>query len=82
MRKIADSTIRRLSLYLRFLEELAPGGPATVSSGELAGGAATTSVPPGARTRSISSTARRTSNTCSSVSRHRIRPAEPEGSER
>lgn len=43
MRKIADSTIRRLSLYLRFLEDFAAQGRATVSSGELAGGAATTS---------------------------------------
>lgn len=43
MRKIADSTIRRLSLYLRFLEEFAVEEVETVSSGELASRAGTTS---------------------------------------
>ena len=32
MRKVAESTIRRLSLYLRFLEEFEGQGMATVSS--------------------------------------------------
>ena len=32
MRKVADSTVRRLSLYLRFLEEFEGQGIATVSS--------------------------------------------------
>jgi redox-sensing transcriptional repressor len=36
MRKIADSTVRRLSLYLRLLEEFAAEGVATVSSDALA----------------------------------------------
>lgn len=36
MRKIAEFTVRRLSLYLRFLEEFERQGTATVSSGELA----------------------------------------------
>ncbi len=36
MRKVADSTVERLSLYLRLLRELKAGGVATVSSGELA----------------------------------------------
>jgi redox-sensing transcriptional repressor len=36
MRKIADSTVRRLSLYLRLLEEFAQEGAATVSSQALA----------------------------------------------
>ncbi len=36
MRKIADSTVRRLSLYLRFLEEFEDQGIATVSSDALA----------------------------------------------
>lgn len=36
MRKIAESTVRRLSLYLRFLEEFEAHGTATVSSGALA----------------------------------------------
>jgi len=35
-RKISQSTVRRLSLYLRALEELAVGGKESVSSGELA----------------------------------------------
>lgn len=43
MRKVADSTIRRLSLYLRFLEEFEERGIATVSSEELAARGATTS---------------------------------------
>jgi redox-sensing transcriptional repressor len=36
MRKIADSTVRRLSLYLRLLEEFEQEGTATVSSDALA----------------------------------------------
>jgi redox-sensing transcriptional repressor len=40
---IAESTIRRLSLYLRFLEEFEARGQATVSSGELARSGGTTS---------------------------------------
>jgi redox-sensing transcriptional repressor len=36
MRKIAESTVRRLSLYLRFLEEFEGQGIETVSSGALA----------------------------------------------
>ena len=43
MRKIADSTVRRLSLYLRFLEDFAQQGMATVSSEELAARGGTTS---------------------------------------
>jgi redox-sensing transcriptional repressor len=43
MRKIADSTVRRLSLYLRFLEEFEGQGIETVSSGALAGRGGTTS---------------------------------------
>jgi len=43
MRKIADSTVRRLSLYLRFLEEFEGQGVETVSSGALAGRGGTTS---------------------------------------
>ena len=43
MRKVAESTIRRLSLYLRFLEEFDTRGVATVSSGELASRGGTTS---------------------------------------
>lgn len=43
MRKISDSTIRRLSLYLRFLEQSAQDGRATISSGELAKLGGTTS---------------------------------------
>ncbi len=40
---IAESTVRRLSLYLRFLEEFEARGQATVSSGELARSGGTTS---------------------------------------
>jgi redox-sensing transcriptional repressor len=43
MRKIADSTVRRLSLYLRFLEEFEGRGIATVSSDSLAQRGGTTS---------------------------------------
>jgi redox-sensing transcriptional repressor len=43
MRKVAESTIRRLSLYLRFLEEFEGQGVATVSSGSLASRGGTTS---------------------------------------
>jgi redox-sensing transcriptional repressor len=43
MRKIADSTVRRLSLYLRFLEEFEDQGIATVSSDALAHRGGTTS---------------------------------------
>src|SRR5215212_1609872 len=43
MRKIAESTVRRLSLYLRFLEEFEGRGIATVSSDELAARGGTTS---------------------------------------
>lgn len=43
MPKVAESTIRRLSLYLRFLEEFEARGVATVSSEELAGRGGTTS---------------------------------------
>ena len=43
MRKIADSTVRRLSLYLRFLEEFEGQGIETVSSEALAGRGGTTS---------------------------------------
>lgn len=43
MRKIAESTIRRLSLYLRFLEEFEGQGIATVRSGALATRGGTTS---------------------------------------
>ena len=43
MRKIADSTIRRLSLYLRFLEEFDEQGMDTVSSEALAARGGTTS---------------------------------------
>jgi redox-sensing transcriptional repressor len=43
MRKIADPTVRRLSLYLRFLEEFAEQGMATVSSTTLASRGGTTS---------------------------------------
>jgi redox-sensing transcriptional repressor len=42
MRRIAEPTIRRLSLYLRFLEEFEARGTATVSSEELAHRGATT----------------------------------------
>jgi redox-sensing transcriptional repressor len=43
MRKISDSTVRRLSLYLRFLEQSLAQGRATISSGELARLGGTTS---------------------------------------
>jgi redox-sensing transcriptional repressor len=43
MRKIADSTVRRLSLYLRFLEQATTQGRPTISSGELAKLGGTTS---------------------------------------
>ncbi|MGE0354822.1 MAG: redox-sensing transcriptional repressor Rex [Gemmatimonadales bacterium] len=43
MRKIADSTVRRLSLYLRFLEEFEDQGIATVSSDAMALRGGTTS---------------------------------------
>jgi redox-sensing transcriptional repressor len=43
MRKVAESTVRRLSLYLRFLEEFERQGIATVSSGALASRGGTTS---------------------------------------
>ena len=43
MRKVAESTVRRLSLYLRFLEEFEGQGMDTVSSNALAARGATTS---------------------------------------
>lgn len=43
LKRIADSTIRRLSLYLRFLEEFENAGLTTVSSDELAARGGTTS---------------------------------------
>lgn len=43
MRKISESTVRRLSLYLRFLEQSVAQGLATISSGELAKRGGTTS---------------------------------------
>ncbi len=43
MRKVAESTIRRLSLYLRFLEEFEGQGVETVSSEALAARGGTTS---------------------------------------
>jgi redox-sensing transcriptional repressor len=43
MRKVADSTVRRLSLYLRFLEEFEEQGITTVSSEALAARGGTTS---------------------------------------
>ena len=43
MRRIADSTVRRLSLYLRFLEESGQRGLVTISSDELARRGGTTS---------------------------------------
>jgi redox-sensing transcriptional repressor len=43
MRKIAESTVRRLSLYLRFLEEFQGQGMATISSEALATRGGTTS---------------------------------------
>ena len=43
LKRIADSTVRRLSLYLRFLEEFETAGLTTVSSDELAARGGTTS---------------------------------------
>lgn len=43
MRKISESTIRRLSLYLRFLEQSEQQGHTTISSEELASRGGTTS---------------------------------------
>ncbi len=43
MRKISESTVRRLSLYLRFLEQAQAQSRATLSSGELARLGGTTS---------------------------------------
>jgi redox-sensing transcriptional repressor len=43
LKRIADSTVRRLSLYLRFLEEFENAGLTTVSSEELAARGGTTS---------------------------------------
>jgi redox-sensing transcriptional repressor len=43
VRKIAESTVRRLSLYLRFLEEFEAHGKKTVSSAALASRGGTTS---------------------------------------
>jgi len=43
VKRIADSTVRRLSLYLRFLEESAQRGLTTISSDELARRGGTTS---------------------------------------
>lgn len=43
LKRIADSTVRRLSIYLRFLEEFEGRGLATVSSDELARRGGTTS---------------------------------------
>ncbi len=43
MKKIAESTVRRLSLYLRYLEEFEKEGRDTISSGELATSGGTTS---------------------------------------
>lgn len=43
MKKIAESTVRRLSLYLRFLEEFEKAGRATILSGELSRSGGTTS---------------------------------------
>lgn len=43
VKRIADSTVRRLSIYLRFLEEFEERGSATVSSDELARRGGTTS---------------------------------------
>ena len=43
MRKIAESTVRRLSLYLRFLEEFEEQGMETISSEALASRGGTTS---------------------------------------
>jgi redox-sensing transcriptional repressor len=43
VKRIAESTVRRLSLYLRFLEDFEARGLATISSDELAGRGGTTS---------------------------------------
>jgi len=43
VKRIAESTVRRLSLYLRFLEEFERRGLATISSDELAARGGTTS---------------------------------------
>ncbi len=43
MKHIAESTVRRLSLYLRFLEDFEAQGHQTISSGELAAQGGTTS---------------------------------------
>ena len=43
MRKVAESTVRRLSLYLRFLEEFEEQGIDTISSEALASRGGTTS---------------------------------------
>ncbi|MFN2397928.1 MAG: redox-sensing transcriptional repressor Rex [Gemmatimonadaceae bacterium] len=43
MKKVADSTVRRLSIYLRFLEEFESRNMATISSAELASRGGTTS---------------------------------------
>jgi redox-sensing transcriptional repressor len=43
VKRIAESTVRRLSLYLRFLEEFEARGLATISSDELAARGGTTS---------------------------------------
>jgi redox-sensing transcriptional repressor len=43
VKRIAESTVRRLSLYLRFLEEFEGRGLATISSDELAARGGTTS---------------------------------------
>jgi redox-sensing transcriptional repressor len=43
MRKISETTVRRLSLYLRFLEQFGAQGQTTISSAELARRGGTTS---------------------------------------
>jgi redox-sensing transcriptional repressor len=43
VKRIAESTVRRLSVYLRFLEEFESHGHQTISSGELAAQGGTTS---------------------------------------
>src|SRR5512146_11207 len=43
VKRIADSTVRRLSAYLRFLEDFEHRGLTTISSEELAGRGGTTS---------------------------------------
>src|SRR5665213_3310903 len=43
VKRIADSTVRRLSAYLRFLEDFEDSGLTTISSGELAAQGGTTS---------------------------------------